>query len=403
MASFYCKAVNAAGDNLNELREGESIDTVIKNLQKEGYIPIRVVKAESLLARFYGVKKKVLNHKQILLFTQKLATLLQAGLPLDNALKTMQSLTQDSADVSDVVDILLKKIKQGEALSFALEQQSCGFTKFYIGIIKAGEAGGDLAGSLQHLADYLERVESLRSTIVSAMVYPAILLLSSIVSIILLMTLVLPQFADLFESAGKSLPLPTVIVMSISEWLQSYWWTLLVIFIGFAMLFQYIQDTQHLRYRWDTWILKLPLIGDLLSKVEVARFSYTLESLLGKGVPLLDALITVKNTMSNTAMSELIDLARTNLKQGKPISLALAHQGRFPILAIQMIKLGEETGNLQGVLARLSITYDKEVKISVQRMLSLFEPALILTLGVVIAGIIFSVLMAVVSLNDFTF
>jgi len=403
MASFYCKAVNAGGDSIDEIRESLSIDTMVKELQHEGYVPIKVVPAESLSVRFLGVNKKRLKHNQILVFTQELATLLAADLPLDYALKTMQSLTKDVSGINTVVDVLLKKIKQGEPLSSALEQQACGFSRFYISIIKAGEAGGDIAGSLQHLSEYLERIESLRSTVVSAMVYPAILLFTSIASIILLMTLVLPQFAELFESAGKELPLPTIIVMSISSGLQTYWWLIVILFIALALSFQYILRTPSLRYQWDKWCINLPIIGDFLAKIEVARFSYTLSSLLKKGVPLLDALGIVKNTMTNSLMSELIDEARSNLKQGKSISSAIAQQEQFPLMAVQMIKLGEETGNLEGILSKLSTTYDREVKVSIQRMLSLFEPILILGLGVIIAGIIFSVLMAVVSLNDFAF
>ena len=315
----------------------------------------------------------------------------------------MHDLTEDVPIIQRIVSATLNDVKQGVALSHALDKQACGFSPFFIGIIKAGEAGGDVAGALQQLSDYLERMVALRSTVTSALVYPAILLLTSIAAIVLLMTLVLPQFAELFADAGKELPLPTMIVMGVSNFLQDYWWLLLLLFIGVALAIQYILQTAHLKQRWDQYCLELPMVGDLIKKVEVMRFSHTLSHLLTKGVPLLDALLIVKSTLSNSVMSRLMDTMRENLKQGKLIASTLSGSSTFPKLAVQMIKLGEETGGLPEVLDRLTNTYDREIKTSIQRLLSLFEPILILVLGVIIAGIIFSVLMAIVSINDFAF
>jgi len=403
MSSFHCKAVHANGDTIDEIREADCIESIVSELQTNGYVPIRVAPASTFSIRLAGKGKARLKNTHLLLFTQELASLLGAGLPLDHALATMLDLTEELPPVHRIVDSVLKKVKQGAVLSDALEQQDCGFTQFYVGIIKAGEAGGDVASSFQQLSDYLERMVTLRSTVVSALVYPAILLFTSIASIILLMTLVLPQFAELFADAGKQLPMPTVVVMAISSALQQYWWLLVVLFIGLALLMQYVLQTPHLRYKWDKRCLNLPAIGSLIKKIEVTRFSDTLSSLLAKGVPLLEALAIVKTTMSNSVMVELMDSARQHLKQGKLISTALSESNTFPKLAVQMIKLGEETGDLKSILGRLSTTYDREVKTSIERLMSLFEPILILVLGVIIAGIIFSVLMAIVSINDFAF
>ena len=403
MASFHCKAVHANGDSIDEIREAACVENIVNDLQSNGYVPIRVVPANTFSLRIMREGKGHLKNTQVLLFTQELASLLGAGLPLDHALTTMLDLTEELPAVHRIVDGVLKQVKQGVALSDALEQQAGGFSSFYLGIIKAGEAGGDVAGSCQELADYLEKMATLRSTVVSALVYPAILLFTSIASIVLLMTLVLPQFSELFADAGKQLPMPTLVVMSISSALQQYWWLLVFLFIGIMLLIQHVSKTPPLRYKWDKRCLNMPAVGSLIKKIEVTRFSHTLSSLLAKGVPLLDALTIVKTTMSNRVVVELMDSVRQHLKQGKLISTALEGSNAFPKLAVQMIKLGEETGDLKNILDRLSITYDREVKVSIERLMALFEPILILVLGVIIAGIIFSVLMAIVSINDFAF
>jgi len=403
MPTFYCKAVHSDGGLIDEVREAPSMETIVSDLQEQGYVPIRVVPANTMAVRLFSSDKQHLKNKQVLLFTQQLATLLQAGLPLDQALNMLLELTESVPELNCIVEQVFKQIKQGVALSNALQQQGCGFSRFYIGIIKAGEASGDIAGSLLHLSEYLERIDSLRSTVVSALVYPAILLFTSVASIVLLMTLVLPQFAELFADSGKELPLPTAVVMGISTFLQSYWWALLVVMMACVAVARHIMSVPELRYRWDRRCLAFPLVGDLIKKVEVTRFSYTLASLLGNGLPLLEALSIVKNTLTNRVMVELIEQARENLKQGKTVSSALDSDDQFPKMAVRMIRLGEETGSLKTVLDKLSSSYDQEVKVSLQRLLSLFEPILILVLGIVISGIIFSVLLALVSINDFAF
>ncbi len=403
MASYYCKAVHSDGGLIDEVREAPSIESIVSDLQEHGYVPIRVVPANTVSVRFFSGAKQGLKNKQVLLFTQQLATLLQAGLPMDQALNMLLELTESLPEIHGVTEQVFKKIKQGVPLSNALQQQDCGFSRFYIGIIKSGEASGDVAGSLSHLAEYLERIEALRSTVVSALVYPAILLLTSVASIVLLMTLVLPQFAELFASGGKELPLSTAIVMGIASGLESYWWVLVLIFIGCVSLVQHILRTPELRYRWDRRCLEIPLVGDLVKKVEVTRFSYTLASLLSNGLPLLEALSIVKNTLTNRVLVEQVELARESLKQGTMMSSVFDSHDHFPKMVVRMIRLGEETGNLQQVLDKLASTYDQEVKVSLQRLLSLFEPVLILVLGLVISGIIFSVLLALVSINDFAF
>jgi len=217
------------------------------------------------------------------------------------------------------------------------------------------------------------------------------------------LTFVVPQFTEMFESAGKELPLPTQIVVGVAAGLKAYWWALPLLAVGVVSYFRYQMADRDRRYAWDRRLLRLPLVGELIRNVTVASFSRTLATLLGNGVTLLTALTVVKDTVSNLVVAEKIGLAVESLKQGGGLSAPLIESGLFPTLAIQMIKLGEESGHLDQMLDRVANTYDREVKTSVQRLLALLEPALIVGLGLMIAGIIISILMAILSVNDLAF
>jgi general secretion pathway protein F len=298
---------------------------------------------------------------------------------------------------------VLEAVKGGAQLSDALERQTGVFSRFYLNLIRAGEAGGALEQVLERLSAYLESSRELREIVTTAMIYPAILVTMAGASLLLLLTFVVPQFTEMFESAGKELPLPTQIVVGVAQGLKDYWWALPLLFIGVSSYFRYQFADRDRRYVWDRRLLGLPLFGDLIKKITVANFSRTLATLLGNGVTLLTALTIVKDTVNNLVVAEKIGLAVENLKEGGGLSAPLIESGLFPTLAIQMIKLGEESGHLDQMLDRVATTYDKEVKTAIQRLLALLEPVLIVGLGIMIAGIIISILMAILSVNDLAF
>ena len=208
---------------------------------------------------------------------------------------------------------------------------------------------------------------------------------------------------SMFESAGKELPIPTQIVVGLATGLRDFWWALPLVGMGIASYTRYQLADSERRKMWDARLLKLPLVGDLIRKIEVANFSRTLGTLLSNGVSLLTALGIVRDTLSNRVIAEKMELALESLKQGGGLSAPLIESGVFPTLAIQMIKLGEESGHLDEMLERIAVTYDKEIKIAVQRLLALLEPVLIVGMGIMIAGIIISILMAILSVNDLAF
>ncbi|MEI7868636.1 MAG: type II secretion system F family protein [Candidatus Methylumidiphilus sp.] len=405
MPLYFYKAVNRDGETEEGERQATDETALLLALQHDGLLPIKIALASTKPFAWlrFGAKKSGISRKDVALFTHELLTLLQSGLPLDRALVVLLELTESQPSMNAMVGKVLEAVKGGAQFSDALEQQTGVFSRFYLNLIRAGEAGGALELVLERLADYLERSQELRETVSTAMIYPAILLTMSAASLLLLLTFVVPQFTEMFESAGKELPVPTQIVVGVAQALRDYWWALPLIFIAITSYFRYQMADRDRRYVWDRRFIHLPLVGDLIKKVTVANFSRTLATLLSNGVTLLTALTIVKDTVTNLLVAEKIDLAVESLKQGGGLTGPLIESGLFPTLAIQMIKLGEDSGHLDQMLDRVATTYDKEVKTAVQRMLALLEPVLIVGLGIMIAGIIISILMAILSVNDLAF
>jgi general secretion pathway protein F len=405
MPLFTYKAVNSLGETQEGIRDAVDERLLIAALQSEGYIPIRISPANSrsFLGLGLGAKKSKLSQKDIALLTGELATLLESGLPLDKSLLVLMDLTEDNERLSKLIARVLDKVKGGASLADALEQQSGIFSKFYLNMIRAGEAGGSLSDVLTRMSDYLERSQELKDTVSTALIYPAILLVMSLASLFVMLIFVVPQFTEMFESAGKALPVSTQIVVGLANWLQSYWWALLagIIFISSYMRLQLADPIR--KKVWDGRFLKLPMAGAIITNKETANISRTLGTLLGNGVSILAALVIVRETVDNLVLAEVLQGAEEQLKQGKHLSDALLEKRLFPKMAMQMIKMGEETGRLEEMLLRVAAIYDKQLRVAIQRLLAFLEPALIITLGLMIAGIIVSILLAILSVNDLAF
>jgi len=405
MSLFTYKAINSLGEIEEGIRDAVDEQLLISALQSEGYIPIRVAPANSrsFLGMGLGAKQSKLSQKDIALLTGELATLLESGLPLDKSLLVLMDLTEDNERLSKLIAKVLDKVKGGASLADALEQQAGIFSKFYLNMIRAGEAGGSLDDVLKRLSDYLERSRELKDSVSTALIYPAILLVMSLASLFVMLTFVVPQFTEMFESAGKALPVSTQIVVGMANWLQSYWWVLLagIVSISSYMKFQLADPIR--KKVWDGRFLKLPLAGTIITNKETANISRTLGTLLGNGVSILAALVIVRETVDNLVLAAAIQDAEEQLKQGKHLSDALLEKRLFPKMAMQMIKMGEETGRLEEMLLRVATIYDKQLRVAIQRLLAFLEPALIITLGLMIAGIIVSILLAILSVNDLAF
>jgi general secretion pathway protein F len=400
---YRYKAVAPTGETQEGDMEALSQAAVIERLQAMALIPIRVEEtasradASSSGLGLFG--KKSVSQDDVAVFTQELATLLKAGLPLDRCLEILIGLSANEL-VRALMSEMREEVRGGAALSKAMEAHPEVFSRFYLNMIRAGEAGGALDVVLQRLNEFMERSRELKETVKSALIYPAILVSVAVLSVAVLLMWVVPQFSQMFEESGKALPLPTQVVIALGDAVRNYWWVMVLSVVGVYSWFSRQMREPASRYRWDARLLGLPLVGDLVAKLEVARFSRTLGTLLGNGVTLLTALSIVKETLSNTVMSEGLSAVAAQLKEGKGLAKPLMEIGLFPKLAVHLVMVGEETGKLQEMLIRIADIYDREVHSAVKRMLALMEPILILGLGLVIGGIIMSILVAILSVND---
>lgn len=402
MPLYFYKAVNQQGKIEQGVREAVNENKLLLELQGQGLIPIKVSisKPTTLLGFRVGVTKPKLSTKDIVKFTSELATLVESGLPLDRSLTILIQLTEDNLKLNAVTLNVLERIKAGKSLADSLEMENDVFSKFYLNMIRAGEMGGDLGGVLHKLFDYLERSQALKEKVTTALIYPGVLLIMSIVSILVMLTFVVPQFRDMFESAGQALPLPTQIVVAVADAIRNDWWIVLLVVIVIWQLIKWQLANPLRKQDFDGYLLKMPLFGEIILIKEVAVFTRTLGTLLGNGVSILKSMVIVKEIIINKVLIELVDKAEMQVKEGKNLSIALAKLELFPKLAIQMIKMGEETGRLEEMLIKVADIYDKQLSNSIQRMLALLEPVLIIFLGLMIGGIIVSILLAILSVND---
>ena len=406
MPRYRYEAVDSSGEMLRDELEAPNAELAVERLRDQGLLPLTVTEVRGGLfsgggGRALFSKSRALGRKPLGLLTQQLANLLHAGMPLDRALTILISVSED-AQAQTLLERVQEKVRGGSSLADAMEAQGA-FSRFYLNMIRAGEAGGALEVVLKRLNEFLERSQALRETVTSALIYPLILLSVSALSVIILLTFVVPQFQQLFADAGKALPLATQIVIALGEGFRHYWWAGAIALVFIVALFRQQLSNPHSRARWDRWFLRLPLFGDLIAKVETARLARTLGTLLGNGVSLLSALTIVRETLTNQVLAVAMDEVAEQVKTGHGLAEPLQEVGGFPRLAVQMIRVGEETGQLQEMLLQVADTYDNEVQTAVKRMLTLLEPAMILGLGAIIAGIIMSILVAILSLNELAF
>lgn len=401
MPWFRYKAVDPNGALLEGELQGRSEQAVIRQLQQLGHTPILVGEiGEARRGRAWLGRRR--GRMDLGRFTRDLANLLKAGIPLDRALEMLAEIAEEPA-TAEQLGRLLDRVRGGASLAEAMEAQEGLFSRFYLNMVKAAEAGGALEDVLARLAEYLERHRALKDGIKTALIYPGILVAVTLVSLIALVTFVIPQFAALFEEMGQALPLPSRIVMASGEFLRVYGWVLMVLLAALALLLRQLLAQPQFRYRWDLWSLRLPLVGNLIAKTETAILARTLGTLLGGGVPLLTALAIVKETVTNRVLAEVVGAVSEEVQQGRGLAEPIARSGRFPRLAAHLVRVGEETGQLEAMLLQLAAIYDGEVNRAVQRMLALLEPLLIIGLGLIVGFIILSILVAVLSVNELAF
>lgn len=400
MPRYRYKAVSAAGEILEGEIEAADRQAVIDGLHKQGNTPIRADPVKGRAVRQFGStglsRRRKLDSESIVLTTRQLATLLGSGLPIDRALSTQADIAKEGALRAFLEDVL-KAVRGGSTLADALEPHKRSLPAYYIGLVRAGEAGGSLEIVLSRLAESLERGEALRETIRSAMYYPAFVLVMSVLTLVVLFTMVIPEFRPLFEDSATGMPASMAAVIAISDGLRDYWWLIAVAMVAIVLAVQQHNKTPDGRRRRDGLVLRLPLFGDLVTKLEVARFARTLGTLLANGVMVLNALSITAETISNRQLAEAIAGLSGRLKRGEGLSLPLMETGLFPRLAVQLIRVGEESGQMESMLLRVADIYDEEVKRTIQRLLALLVPVMTICIGILVAAIIATMLTAILS------
>ncbi len=404
MAEYLYKATTLNGQTVEGAMDGKDEEAIIQNLHQLGYIPIRITshQEKGTGLRLPPFLRQRVGVKNLLAFTQELSTLISAGLPLDRSLNILGTLTEN-VTLRETVKDVLKKVEGGNSLAEAMGNHSRVFPKLYINMIRAGESGGFLETILSRLAQYLEGMKEIRDHLISVMIYPLILSVVTGISITVLVTFVIPRFARIFSDIKQTIPLPTQIVLTFSQLVRDYWWAgvgaVLLIYFG---LKAYKKDEER-KWRWDRSKLRWMVVGDLIKKMEMARFARTLGTLLQSGVSILPAFNLVKEISQNLAISRSIAHVHDRLREGKGISKSMEETGVFPPLAIQMISVGEETGTLDQMLIKVAEAYEENVRTAVKRFVSLLEPLIILFMGGVILFIVVSILWAILSVNDLPF
>jgi len=403
MPSYSYRASTMEGKLIESSMEAADEGTVSVKLHEMGLLPIHIGTAgrESVLQRQMELpwKSKKVKTKDVLVLTQELRTLTHAGFPLDRCLTIAAQLAENPA-MAEIVRDVLKEVKTGKSFSEGLAKYPDVFPKVYVSMIRAGEASGGLDEILGRLTEFIEAGEELRSSIVSALIYPALLSMVGILSVVVLTVFVVPRFVVIFNDMGVGLPIPMMILNGASRALSGFWWLILAALFIAGYSFKRFRDSEEGRLKWDRKILEIPVLGSVLQKVEVARFARTLGMLLRGGAPLLQSMTIVREIINNQSIAKMIDPIRSGIKRGEGVAQPMRQSGVFPPLAMHLVEVGEESGRLDDMLIQVADTYDVEVKNGVKRLVSFFEPAIILFMGIIIGTIVVSMLMAIFSISD---
>ena len=399
-STFFFKAVGADGKVRSGSLTGESDKLIARELRKQGLTPIYVgvtPKSRALevkLPSFRGRKRR-----DVLFFTQELSTLLNAGVPLDRSLSITAELTERS-DFRFIVLDVLRVLKSGRPLADSLATHPAHFSDLYINMVRAGEASGSLAVIFERLAEFERSRDELRSYIVSSMMYPALLAGVGFASILVLLTFVVPRFAAAFADSHIKIPLPTQIMLQASHIVQLYGWMAAAALAAAAVMLRGYVRTTAGRLWWDGFRLRIPVLGDALRKAETSRFARAMATLVANSVPLVQSINISAATLTNRLMAGALGGVAQGVKRGEGIAAPMRRASVFPPLAAHLLTVGEETGHLDHMFARMADIYENDTRASIKRFTAVFEPIVILVMGVLVGALILSMLLAITGINE---
>ena len=396
---FKYQAFDASGKIQQGQLSAESERDAIRLLQNKNLTPVKLQPTEA--SSTAGRRKKI-SANDVLDFTNGLCTLVEARVPIDKALRLLDGITESVAMRELVLD-LLRDVKEGQSLANAMEGHPKVFSKMYINIIRAGEEGGILHELLPDLAEFLETAAKTRQAVISAMIYPAVLLVTGVISVVLLLVFVVPQFAAMFEDAGTSIPASAAFLLSLSDFLQAWGWLFLVLIALAVFLWQRLDNDPANKLKKDRFLLSLPMLGTLLLFRDCAVFARTLGALLGAGIPLLRALRVAREVVANSVLTESLKQVEEDVRGGAGLGISLEKTQDFPTLLHQLVAVGEESGRTADILLRTAITFDTHVRNQMSSLVSALQPALIIFLAIAVGGITITMLSAVFSMNAVEF
>ena len=400
MATFFFRAVASDGKVRSGSLSGEDEKLIARELRKQGLTPIYVgvaPKGASFEIKLPSFGKG--KRRDVLFFTQELSTLMSAGVPLDRALTITGELTERPAFRFIVLDVL-RVLKGGRSLADSLATHPDYFSDLYINMVRAGEASGALASIFERLAEFERSRDDLRNFIISSMIYPALLATVGLASVIILITFVVPKFATIFSDPRMKIPVPTQIMIAASNLMQSYGWLAAGVTVAAIVLWNFYIRTVSGRIWWDGARLKIPMLGDALLKAETARFARAMATLVANTVPLVQSIGIAAATLTNRTISAALVGVAQGVKRGEGIAVPLRKAAVFPPLAAHLLTVGEETGRLDQMFARMADIYENDTRAAIRRFTSVFEPIVILVMGVLVGALILSMLLAITSIND---
>lgn len=403
MPRFSYEAMNAQGKRITDSSEANTKDDLILTLQTKGLMLVRWIdgspsRQKSLLKR----SGRSLNSKELLLITREMAHLMKSGLPMDRSL-TIIIQTSEAKPLLAMAQYLKESLQGGKSLSDAMAVKTEDFSDLYTNMVRVGEMGGILPQVMEKLAGFMERTEEIKKFIISSSIYPAILMMIGMVSVGVIMGVVVPRFAAIFTDLGQKIPASTLLLIQISQFLRTWWWAMILSSVSIALGLWRFSGTANGKDRLDRIWIRLPLMGSLIMDIQVGRFTRTLGTLVQSGVPLLKALSIVREVVSNVVVKFAAEQIFRQVKEGKRVSTLMKEQGIFPAMAVQMVALGEETGKIGEMLISVSDDLDARVQSKIKSLLSLLEPIAILLMGLVIGGVVISMLTAIFGINDIEF
>lgn len=406
MPTFDYRAKTKAGETISGTLAAGDRQAALTQLGRMGYFPLKVdaskeaAKAPPVIGgRSARSKGGRVSTRDVLMFTQQLSSLLRSGMTLNQALASLQRRSQKPR-LNALLAQLHEGIVQGASLSDAMAQHPKIFSKFYVNLVRAGEASGALDEVLLRLVKHYEQVNEIRDKVISAMIYPAIMFVGCLGVIAFFMTVMVPTFAKMFKQMNRVMPLPTRILIAVSDGFKSYWWVGVLVAVVLVVFYRQRMRTPEGRIAMDGLKLRLPVFGNIIMAAALAQFARTLATLLENGVPVLNALQIVEDTMTNRLIAAEIREARTRVTDGTSISQPLAKGRIFPPLLIDMLAVGEESGEVAPALVNIADTYEQELSRTLRIFTSLLEPAIIIMMALIIGSIVVSILLAVFDLTS---